>query len=74
MASPLLLAFTPLGSYCITANATIALHELGHGLGIVAEGGKVQGFYRLLFATGLLFIAVEFLFFSYDYELFSALA
>jgi hypothetical protein len=44
-ASPLLLAFTLLGSYCITANAAIALHELGHGLGMVAGGGKLLGFY-----------------------------
>jgi hypothetical protein len=39
--SPFLVAFTLLASYCIGANAAIALHEFGHALGCWIAGGRM---------------------------------
>ncbi len=41
----LLIAFTLMGSYCISANMAIALHEFGHGVGIWLAGGKFLGLF-----------------------------
>jgi hypothetical protein len=41
----LLLAFTLMGSYCISANMAIAFHEFGHGVGIWLAGGKFLGLF-----------------------------
>jgi multisubunit Na+/H+ antiporter MnhG subunit len=40
-----LVAFTLFASYCFAANAAIALHELGHAVGIWLAGGRVLGLY-----------------------------
>jgi hypothetical protein len=39
-----LVAFTLFASYCFGANAALALHEVGHGVGIRLAGGRVLGF------------------------------
>lgn len=41
----MLIAVTLLGSYCLGANAAIALHELGHALGAWLAGGRVLGIF-----------------------------
>jgi hypothetical protein len=40
-----LIAFTLFASYCLGANAAVALHELGHALGGWLAGGKILGLY-----------------------------
>jgi hypothetical protein len=41
--SAVLIAFTLFASYCLGANAAIALHESGHALGCWLAGGKMLG-------------------------------
>lgn len=41
----LLIAFTLMGSYCISANMAIAIHEFGHGVGMRLGGGSFFGLF-----------------------------